>query len=96
MSFFFGSVVMAVLSVIVVKNAYKLHAGGVPTAEAHLVTSSHAISHYKIGWSHWIQCDRMLVLYIGFHHDPARRGERPPTQVYGALFGSARTEFRLL
>ena len=49
MSFFFGSVVMAVLSVIVVKNVYKLHAGGVPTAEAHLVTSSHAISHYKIG-----------------------------------------------
>ena len=40
---------MAVLSVIVVKNVYKLHAGGVPTAEAHLVTSSHAISHYKIG-----------------------------------------------
>ena len=49
MSFFLGSVVMAVLSVIVVKNAYKLHAGGVPTAEAHLVTSSHAIFHYKIG-----------------------------------------------
>ena len=79
-----------------VKNVYKLHAGGVPTAEAHLVTSSPAISHYKIGWSHWIQCDRMLVLYIEFHRDPARRDEHSPAQVYGVLFGSARTEFRLL